>query len=250
MTLNAEDENSEVYLELKPEAKEILNGVRDGAPIRKVNNGGGSVIGLFPSWKSKKVLQFESLPEWLYAVCLECDPHVLEYYDQPFRIPVMKQGKRKAISSYHVPDWLVLTKSGLAIKEVKRLATVQTDPRVNEVAEQARTWGAAKGLTYDVVTEEDRPDKTELENLQFLVAFRFAPRNLASVKNALFGIVEQQPGITVLDLAKAGASTENGYRSVLPCIWHLIFTRELRIELGQEVIRVGSERTVRVNRAH
>ncbi|MCS6284423.1 MAG: TnsA endonuclease N-terminal domain-containing protein [Nitrospira sp.] len=236
--------------DLMPEAKEILEKVRDGAPIRKVNNGGGSVIGFFPSWKSKKVLQFESLPEWLYAVCLECDPHVLEYYDQPFRIPVVKQGKRKEISSYHVPDWLVLTKSGLGLKEVKRLAKVQTDPRVTEVAEQARTWGAAKGLIYDVVTEENQPEKTELENLRFLVEFRFAPRNLASVKYALLRIVDQQPGITVFNLAKAGASTESDYRAVLPCVWHLIFTRELRIELSQQVIQAGSERTVRVNRTH
>ena len=247
MTIGTQVVGSE---QLHHQAHELLNEVRNGAPVRKVNNGGGSVIGLFPSRKSKKVLQFESLPEWLYAVCLECDPHVLEYYDQPFRIPVTKQGKRKAIISYHVPDWLVLTKSGLGLKEVKRLAKVQSDPRVNEVAEQARSWGAAKGLTYDVVTEEDQPEKTELENLQFLVAFRFAPRNLPTVKTELLRIVERQPGITILDLAKAGAPTESHYRAVLPCIWHLIFTRELRIELGQEIIRVGSERTVRVNLPH
>lgn len=235
---------------LSSQALQILEDVRNGSPSRVVNNGGGSVIGLFPSWKSKKVLQFESLLEWLYAVCLECDPKVIEYYDQPFRIPVVKQGKRGTLKSYHVPDWLVLRTSGLGLTEVKRLAKVQDDPRVNEVAAQARAWGAEKGMSYDVVTEQDQPEKTELENFQFLVAFRFPPSNLPTVKAELLRIVEQQPGISVLDLAQAGSPSTGHYRAILPCIWHLIFTRELQIDLAQEVIRVGSERTVRVNPAH
>lgn len=232
---------------LRPKALELLDRARSSPPARRVNNGGGNIMGFFPSAKTRRVLQVESRLELLHAIRLECDPEVIEFYDQACRIPITMPSKQPRGPSSHVPDWLVLTRSGLELQEVKPRHHVQTDPRVPAVTKQARSWGAPMGITYRIVTEEDLPEPTELANLQFLVAFRFAPHNLPGLKPEVLRIARERPGLVVADLATSLAHVEDQARRVLPCIWHLVVTRELQMDWRQELIRPGSERRLRVS---
>src|SRR5262249_22258523 len=135
------------------------------------------------------------------------------------------------------PDQIVLD-------EVKPKARLQDNPRLLDRWAQARAWAEAQGLQYAIVTEEELPRPPVLPNLVFLATFRIPPVALPQLGPPLVAWVAQEPGVTVWDLAKRLPGTDP--RTVLPCVWHLVFTHRLAVDLSREPLRPGAERRTAV----
>jgi putative transposase len=225
-------------------AESILARLRELGPVRRVNNSRSNVIGRFPSRKTGRAVQYESMLELSYVVWREWDPAVLEFYDQPLQIPLGRAKSRSARERHHVPDFLVVRPDRIILEEVKPRAWLAQNPRLHERAAQARAWAEARGLDYAVLTEEDLPPSPVLGNLMFLAAFRVPPTALVRYAPALVDRVVDTPGLTVAELVTDLG--EEDPRTVLPCVWHLLFTHRLATDLSTEPLRPGSETRTRV----
>jgi hypothetical protein len=178
--------------------------------------------------------------EFSYVVWREWDPAVWEFYDQPLQIPLRPLSSAAPRRSVHVPDFLVVWPDRLVLDEVKPKARLQDNPRLQDRCAQARAWAEAQGLQYAIVTEEDLPRPPVLTNLVFLATFRMPPVALPQLGSPLLDCVAQEPGVTVWDLAARLPGTDP--RTILPCVWHLVFTHQLAMDLSKEPLRAGSER--------
>ncbi len=227
-----------------PDPSSILATVRGRPPVRRVRNGGGSVVGRFPSRKTGRPVQYESMLEFGYVVWREWDPAVQEFYDQPLEIPLGPSASSPSRRAVHVPDFLVVWPDRIVLDEVKPLARLQDHPRLQDRCTQARAWAEAQGLQYAIVTEEELPAPPVLTNLVFLATFRMPPVALSQLGPPLLDRVAQEPGVTVWDLAERLPGTDP--RTILPCVWHLVFTHQLAVDLSKEQLRAGSERRARL----
>lgn len=82
---------------------------------RELTNGGGQVIGKFPSQKSDVPVWWEYRLERDYVFLLEFDPEVVTFESQPFRIRFEHDGKVRRYST----DFRVVRKTGTTFVEVK-----------------------------------------------------------------------------------------------------------------------------------
>ncbi len=76
-------------LQLPKETEELIASIRSSPPVRKVRGRANNVAGRYPSPKMGVSIQFESQHVELWAIyAMERDDEVLEYYDQPLRLPL------------------------------------------------------------------------------------------------------------------------------------------------------------------
>jgi putative transposase len=76
-------------LQLSRETEEMISAIRSSPPVRKVRGSASNVAGRYPSSKMGVSIQFESQHVELWAMyVMERDDEVLEYYDQPMRLPL------------------------------------------------------------------------------------------------------------------------------------------------------------------
>jgi putative transposase len=82
------------HLGLTSETEALLVSIRSSPPVRRVSSRAGNITGRFPSPKMGVSIQFESAHVEFWAIyAMERDPDVLEYYDQPCRIPLHLSGQ-------------------------------------------------------------------------------------------------------------------------------------------------------------
>lgn len=151
------------------------------APVRQVQSRGSNVHVLFNSRKMARVLECEShRVEFPFAVMLEHDPAVLEYYLQPceLHVPVV-DGSGKAITRIsHVPDALVICEDGIWLEEYKQEARLQKlavkqphrftrDEAGNWRSPPLEAYLADRGLGYRIRSDAEIPHRF-VENLLFL----------------------------------------------------------------------------------
>jgi putative transposase len=115
-------------LNLGPGAQKLIRGVRSEQPVRAVAGRRSNVSGKYPSRKMRVTIQFESHRVELAAIQeMEHDPDVLEYYEQPNRIPLSylnRQGRK--IRVLHTPDFLVLRAKTVGWEEWKTEADLES----------------------------------------------------------------------------------------------------------------------------
>jgi hypothetical protein len=98
-------------LRLSPETDGMITTIRSSPPVRRVASRVGNVPGTYPSVKmGGRSMQFESHHVELWALYLmERDPDVLEFYDQPSRIPLTYAAlSGRDTTQWHTPDFFVL----------------------------------------------------------------------------------------------------------------------------------------------
>lgn len=171
------------HLGLTSETEALLASIRSSPPVRRVNSRAGNITGRFPSPKMGVSIQFESAHVEFWAIyVLERDPDVLEYYDQPCRIPLTylaKSGKRT--TQWHTPDFFVLRRESAGWEEWKPAQALEplasSQPARYQVAGTGRwhcppgeTYAEHLGLTYRLRSSaEFHP--LEIQNLKFLQDF-------------------------------------------------------------------------------
>lgn len=106
---------------------DYLRVTRNSPPSRKVGrNAQKNLVGNYPSKKMGHTISFESHgPERSFILLSEYDDNVIEIWDQPDPVYVEranKHGKRRAT---YTPDFLLLTKAGPCVVEVKSLEQIE-----------------------------------------------------------------------------------------------------------------------------
>jgi hypothetical protein len=101
---------------------ELIRKIRVSQPARRVGGGSQNVPTSFPSRKMGFTIQSESHRLELAFILeyFEHAPDVLEYYDQPCKIPLEYTSARgRKVVVRHTPDYFVLRKASAGFEECK-----------------------------------------------------------------------------------------------------------------------------------
>ena len=115
-----------------------------------VRRSGMRPTGKYPSWKAKRMLQWESLNELNVFRLLDATPDVRTFCEQPVKITFILDGQRH----YHIPDVLVANNQGKAIWEVKTEADAMR-PEIQHRTNFLAMSLPAHGYIYQTVLAED-----------------------------------------------------------------------------------------------
>ena len=210
-------------LDLSQTAQEQIQAIRSSEPVRRVQSRGSNVCARYPSRKMGRVIQAESRTVELVAIrcAYEFEPQVLEYWDQPCRMPLQylaRNGRRVRVA--HTPDFLVLRPDRVGWEEWKPL------PQLEKLADQmpqryqqrpngqwhcppGESYAAQLGLYYQIRTSSEfsptfHRNVAMLEDYLLDDATRLAP----AAQQRLIALVQAQPGITLAILQSQFSSDE------------------------------------------
>lgn len=140
-------------LGLSENARALIDSIRSSEPVRRVGGGASNVVDRYPSRKMGAVIQFEShRVELAFVLEFEHDAAVLEYYDQPCRLPLQYTGRTgRRITALHTPDYFVLRTDTAGWEECKTdqelLKLVEKSPHRYK-REDNGTWHSPPGEAY------------------------------------------------------------------------------------------------------
>lgn len=173
--------------QLSTAAIEYINQTRLSEPARAVGiNARTNIVAAEVSMKMGCTITSESHAERSIATQFEFDPEILEYWEQPPAIEVLKADKRgsRRRRSY-TADFLVLSSTGPVVKEVKTLEEVE-----KAVESEPQSWAKTDsgfdfipareayqllyGLRFEVIVVTRR-DQIIAENIRILLASRDVP---------------------------------------------------------------------------
>jgi len=197
--------------------------------VRKVKNGGGNLIGMFPSFKMPgQTIFYESSIERDLCFVLEFDASVVSYAAQPFCIT---HTTPDGVTHRYTPDFQVVHASGdrdlVECKPAARLA----DPHTQQQITIGQTWADANGYTFALVTDADLRHGHRLGNIKLLWRYR----QLAVEQHLIariMGYVHHHPGATIQETA--AYATENPQPPAhIPFLCHLLFQHIITTDLTQ-----------------
>jgi len=205
-----------LQLDLSDQAKAVITQIRTSPPARYVQSAAGNVSGTYPSLKMGCSIQFESHRDELPFVYLtDHDPHVLEFYDQPYgqiKLTYRNASNTRHVTIKHTPDFFVLREDGAGWVECKmeedleRLAKkmpyrYQPKPDGSWSCPPGEAYAAQFGLSYRVFSSKEI-DWVYVQNLRFLGDYlRGSPPPVPpEMIMAIRTTVMSQPGMTLRDL--------------------------------------------------
>ncbi len=223
----------------REQAEQEIQQIRSSQPSRRVQSRVGNVSGRYPSQKMGVTIQFESHHHELAGIySMEYDSEVLEYYDQPPTIKLnYESASGRHLGVWHTPDYFVIRreKAGwsewktsqelerLAIKMPHRYQQTQTGQWRCPPGE---AYGMQWGLEYRIRTETEI-DWALQRNLYFLEDYFRAETESKSPlvsEQKILGLVESQPGITLLKLLEWELNLDE--------IYSLIASKQLYVDLS------------------
>jgi putative transposase len=199
-------------LQLTPETEEMISTIRSSAPWRKVRGSASNVTGRYPSPKMGASLQFESQRVELWAMyAMERDDEVLEYYDQPMRLPLRyRAASGRNTTQWHTPDFFVLRRAGACFEEWKLAKSLdelevsmpnryQRDARGTWHCPPGQAWAQPLGLDYQVRSSAEY-HPLYIQNLKFLQDFWAHPvPSDPEQERRLLALVDTNPGICLTE---------------------------------------------------
>lgn len=221
-------------LHLAPETRTLLATLRTAPPVRKVRGRASTVTGRYPSPKMGRTIQFESQHVELWAIyAMERDDDVLEYYDQPTRLPLhYRAPSGRMTTQWHTPDFLVLRRGSVGFEEWKAasmLESLTASMPARYQRDDQGTWRcppgevAARtlGLAYHVRSSGIFHPRY-IQNVRFLQDFWSAPPAVAEADAArVVQFVATTPGIRLDALLRALPTL------TVDVIWTLIATHRV-----------------------
>ncbi|MFC5054336.1 TnsA-like heteromeric transposase endonuclease subunit [Saccharothrix xinjiangensis] len=186
----------------------------------------------FPSFKGQRhhvgrwwtattetLVGFESWLERDRLILLDFDPAVVGIASQPFWLFfTTAEGKRRS----HAPDYFARLVDGSALVLDCR-PTARIKPRDRVAFEVTARACAVLGWRYEVV---DAAAPVLMGNVRWLAAYRHPRHDLAAVAGALREVFAEPAGLL------EGAGAVGDPIAVLPVLFHLLWRRELRVELS------------------
>ena len=122
--------------------------------------------GKYPSWKMRRMVQWESENELNAFRLLDCDPDVTGFHEQPCQVMYIHDGQVRS----HYPDILVEKKCAKELWEVKQESEAEEQKiatRTSLLAQQLPLWG----YIYRVVLAKDLAMQPRLANTCLLLGF-------------------------------------------------------------------------------
>ena len=227
-------------LGLSEGARTIIERIRSSEPARRVGGGRSNVVGRYPSRKMGRTVQFESHRlEFAVALELEDDERVLEYYDQPYQIPLTYRAiSGRRISVMHTPDFFVLrtdsagweeckTDEQLAVLAQKSPHRYQTSPDGTWRCPPGENYASSLGLYYRI-RPSSQIDWVLQRNLCFLDDYlRGDSAGVNSRERELVtACVSANPGIDLDELTRRIATPR-----AADCVHSMIARREIYVDL-------------------
>lgn len=201
---------------VRGEARKFIDEIRGGEPMRLVRGNGASVVGLFPSRKMGRTIQFESHRcELAFVQQMEVDPKVLEFWDQPTRLTITYESKAgRNVTVPYTPDFLVIRKDGVEFVEckteedLKKLAEDQPNryrlgddglwhsPPVDECLKRF------EDLIKYTIQPSSNINLVYVRNIEFLDDYLRKDTLLldAAAQQFIVSVVGEHPGISLADL--------------------------------------------------
>src|SRR5437660_7975877 len=165
---------------IEPQTEAYIQRIRESEPSRKVQSRASNVSGRYPSVKMGFSIQFESQHVELWGIyAMERDDDVLEYYDQPTRIPLQYHANSgRPTTQWHTPDFFVLRKTGAGFEEWKPAKSLdklavsihnryQRDPTGTWRCPPGETYAEQVGLYYRIRSSAEY-HPLYIQNLKFL----------------------------------------------------------------------------------
>jgi len=192
--------------------------------VRKVKSNGKTAIGMSPSFKSSRMVSYESSLENDFIAMAEFDPFVAKYGAQPVRINYKDdQGKNR----FYTPDFLVYHKRECARKfpptlvEVKYRSDIKknwTDLKPKFKA--AINYAASKKWKFKIMTEVEI--RTEyMNNVKFLLPYRSKKVKIELIRNTIMAL-KYMEDCTPSELVVVAAKEKEKRLEIVNAIWHLI----------------------------
>ncbi len=184
-------------------------------------------------------IQFESQHVELWGIhTMERDHDVLEFYDQPSRIPLHYQARSgRKTTQWHTPDFLVLRQHGAGFEEWKPVAALEklalTMPQRYQRSASGgwqcppgETAAAALGLSYRVRTSAEY-HPLYIQNVKFLHDFWTHPFPVeAKLQAQVLASLEAYPGVSVASLVAAHPGLP------VDVVWAMLTSRLLFTDLS------------------
>ena len=217
-------------------------------PVRKVPKNYRNLTGLVPNTRTSSMTAFESSLERDFLLLLDFDPDVTFYEEQPVTIAYHDdQGRRRRST----PDVLVRSRTDhLPLQPLTPLlceVKYRTDLRQHwrEYRPKFRAacrYARQQGWRFRVVTE--RQVRTPyLENVKFLRQYRTIPVNdlhRTQLLDTLVALEDTDPARLLATIAHDRWQQAQ----MLPILWQLVATRQVRADLAQPLTmhsRLGLE---------
>ncbi len=223
---------------LLKETEELIASIRSSPPVRKVRGRASNVAGRYPSPKMQLTIQFESQHVELWAIYgMERDDAVLEYYDQPVRIPLRYRARSgHNTTQWHTPDFFVLRSDEASFEEWKPASALDqlSHSMPNRYQQESdgkwrcppgEAYAQSLGLFYRVRSSAEY-HPLYLQNLKFLQDFWAHPVPIAAEQEALvLDALSSYPGISLTELRAAAPSLS------LDVVWAMIATDRIFTDL-------------------
>jgi transposase InsO family protein len=233
---------------LTAEAVAVVNQIRTSEPVRSVGANGGNVTGRYPSQKMGRTIQFESHTCELSFILLcefpEMDD-VIEYWDQPYKLPVTYKNKKgRTVRTHLVPDFFLLRKEAAEFVECKteeqlvRLAKEQPnkyrlDADGNWRCPPGEAAAAMFGIKFRVVSTRDI-NPTLIRNTVFLEDYLRGdvPVLSSKVTSPIIESVLGNEGISLFTLL----AVAEGAEVAVDTVYQLIANGTLYVDLRREAL--------------
>jgi putative transposase len=237
-----------VSLQLPRETEELIASIRSSPPVRRVKGHANNVAGRYPSPKMQLTVQFESQHVELWAIYgMERDDDVLEYYDQPVRLPLRYRAKSgRNTTQWHTPDFFVLRQAGAGFEEWKpahSLDKVAADmPNRYQVDGDGKwrcppgeAYAKSLGLSYRVRSSAEYHPHY-IQNLKFLQDFWAHPVPIEVEKVALvLDALSAYPGISLAELRVSHPDLS------IDVVWAMIATGRIFTDLETALLTQQSQ---------
>lgn len=125
------------------------------------------VVGRFPSFKSGRIIHWESQLERDMIRLLEFDPAVLSYREQPEPLTYFEGGKRRK----YTPDFIAKMTNSITVFEVKPYDQSITSPLKERLVAFQEHY-AAQGVDFLVMTEREIRKEPRLSNITKLLRYQ------------------------------------------------------------------------------
>jgi hypothetical protein len=202
------------------------------------------IIGMIPSTKMKREVEFHSLNERLFYYLLELDTDVIRYYVQPIEVEMEhldSEGQKKVW--HHVPDVLVFRQGS-----VPQLFQIKESPDEQSKTfklcnKKCEAYSSKKGWRYEVIYPKQLPEKIQ-SNINFLAGFLKTRKSYQIWLQPVLLKMEMLEECSIIDLARSFTSHAD-YHAILPLIYHLIANGQLEVNVYEaitqmHIVRKGS----------
>lgn len=226
------------HLGLSKEARAVIDEVRSSPPTRRVRSGAGNVTVRYPSRKMGSTIQAESHRNEFAAVMeFECDPNVLEYYDQPPSIKLCypaKQGRQLGV--IHTADYFTIRIDAVGwveCKMEKELVRLTEKSPHRYVRGEDNYWHCPPGEHYAEefgffywLRSSAEIDRVLERNLHFMGDYLCAeaPQVGEAAAKAVCSLVSHDPGMALDELLRRAEGVSSD------AIFTLIATGQLYVD--------------------